>query len=69
MKQIDKELQQLVATLCIEKSMLDEIDIHNIISDFQSQNVRRFFKEYVIHYLICTQFFSLIKIISTYNDS
>ena len=32
-----------LATLCIEKKMLDEIDIDTIISDFASQNVRRNF--------------------------
>uniref|UniRef100_A0A8I6XYK5 HAT C-terminal dimerisation domain-containing protein n=1 Tax=Hordeum vulgare subsp. vulgare TaxID=112509 RepID=A0A8I6XYK5_HORVV len=32
-----------LATLCIEKKMLDEIDIDTIISDFASKNVRRNF--------------------------
>uniref|UniRef100_A0A8I6X471 HAT C-terminal dimerisation domain-containing protein n=1 Tax=Hordeum vulgare subsp. vulgare TaxID=112509 RepID=A0A8I6X471_HORVV len=32
-----------LATLCIEKKLLDEIDIDTIISDFASQNVRRNF--------------------------
>ena len=32
-----------LATLCIEKKMLDEIDIDTIITDFASQNVRRNF--------------------------
>jgi len=30
-----------LATLCIEKKLLDEIDINSIINDFASQNVRR----------------------------
>ena len=30
-----------LATLCIEKKLLDEIDINTIIDDFVSQNVRR----------------------------
>ena len=30
-----------LATLCIEKKLLDEIDINIIINDFASQNVRR----------------------------
>mgnify|MGYP007126485112 CR=1 FL=1 len=68
MKQIDKELQQLVATLCIEKSMLDEIDIDNIISDFPSQNMRRFFEGICNTLLDMHLIFSLIQIISTYND-
>jgi len=32
-----------LATLCIEKKLLDEIDIHAIINDFASRNVRRNF--------------------------
>nr|TKW14774.1 hypothetical protein SEVIR_5G188900v2 [Setaria viridis] len=32
-----------LATLCIEKKLLDEIDINSIISDFASRNVRRNF--------------------------
>ncbi|KAI4982488.1 hypothetical protein ZWY2020_022980 [Hordeum vulgare] len=32
-----------LATLCIEKKMLDKIDIDTIISDFASKNVRRNF--------------------------
>ena len=32
-----------LATLCIEKKLLDEIDIDPIISDFASRNVRRKF--------------------------
>ncbi|KAJ1294938.1 hypothetical protein BS78_01G184600 [Paspalum vaginatum] len=32
-----------LATLCIEKKLLDEIDINSIINDFVSQNVRRNF--------------------------
>ena len=32
-----------LATLCIEKKLLDEIDIDAIINDFASVNVRRKF--------------------------
>jgi hypothetical protein len=32
-----------LATLCIEKKLLDEIDINTIIDDFASRNVRRNF--------------------------
>jgi len=32
-----------LATLCIEKRLLDEIDIETIIDDFASMNVRRNF--------------------------
>ena len=32
-----------LATLCIEKKLLDEIDINPIISDFAPRNVRRNF--------------------------
>jgi hypothetical protein len=32
-----------LATLCIEKKLLDEIDIDTIITDFASKNVRRNF--------------------------
>jgi hypothetical protein len=32
-----------LAILCIEKKMLDEIDLNGIIDDFVSQNVRRKF--------------------------
>jgi hypothetical protein len=32
-----------LATLCIEKKLLDEIDIEAIISDFAAANVRRNF--------------------------
>lgn len=32
-----------LATLCIEKKLLDEIDINTIINDFASRNVRRKF--------------------------
>ena len=32
-----------LATLCIEKKFLDEIDIHIIVKDFASRNVRRNF--------------------------
>ena len=32
-----------LATLCIEKQLLDDIDIDPIISDFASRNVRRNF--------------------------
>jgi hypothetical protein len=33
-----------LTTLCIEKRLLDEIDIHTIIDDFASRNVTRDFK-------------------------
>jgi hypothetical protein len=32
-----------LATLCIEKKLLDEIDIEAIINDFAAANVRRNF--------------------------
>ena len=32
-----------LATLCIEKKLLDEIDTNSIIDDFASRNVRRKF--------------------------
>jgi hypothetical protein len=32
-----------LATLCIEKKLLDEIDINSIVGDFTSNNVRRNF--------------------------
>jgi hypothetical protein len=32
-----------LVTLCIEKRLLDEIDINTIIDDFASRNVRRKF--------------------------
>jgi hypothetical protein len=32
-----------LAILCIEKKMLDDIDLNGIIDDFISQNVRRNF--------------------------
>jgi hypothetical protein len=32
-----------LAILCIEKKLLDEIDLYGIIDDFVSQNVRRNF--------------------------
>jgi hypothetical protein len=32
-----------LATLCIEKKLLDDIDINSIIDDFASKNVRRNF--------------------------
>jgi hypothetical protein len=32
-----------LATLCIEKRLLDEIDIDSIVTDFASRNVRRKF--------------------------
>jgi hypothetical protein len=32
-----------LAILCIEKKMLDDIDLNGIIDDFVSQNVRRIF--------------------------
>jgi hypothetical protein len=32
-----------LAILCIEKNLLDEIDLNGIIDDFVSQNVRRNF--------------------------
>ena len=32
-----------LATLCIEKNLVDEIDIDTVVSDFASQNVRRKF--------------------------
>jgi hypothetical protein len=32
-----------LTTLCIEKQLLDEIDIETIIDDFASRNVRRKF--------------------------
>uniref|UniRef100_A0ACD5VUM1 Uncharacterized protein n=1 Tax=Avena sativa TaxID=4498 RepID=A0ACD5VUM1_AVESA len=30
-----------LVTICIEKELLDEINVNNIISDFASKNVRR----------------------------
>ncbi|KAF0894828.1 hypothetical protein E2562_003712 [Oryza meyeriana var. granulata] len=39
-KQFKERLNGL-ATLCIEKRLLDEIDIDTIINDFASRNVRR----------------------------
>jgi hypothetical protein len=33
-----------LAILCIEKILLDEIDIDTIINDFASKHVRNFFK-------------------------
>ena len=32
-----------LATLCIQKNLLDEIDIDIVVSDFISQNIRRKF--------------------------
>ena len=48
--------------------MLDEIDIDNIISDFPSQNMRRFFEGICNTLFDMHLIFSLIQIISTYND-
>jgi hypothetical protein len=33
----------ILATLCIENKLLDEVDIKTIIDDFASRNVRRNF--------------------------
>jgi hypothetical protein len=33
-----------LATLCIEKKILDEVDSNTIINDFTSRNVRRKFR-------------------------
>ena len=38
---MSQELLNGLATLCIEKKLLDEIDINTIINDFASRNVRR----------------------------
>jgi hypothetical protein len=43
-----------LATLCIEKRLLDEIDMDTIIDDFASRNVRRNF----LGNLICIQIIS-----------
>jgi len=40
---MSQERLNVLATLCIEKRLLDEIDIDNIINDFASRNVRRNF--------------------------
>jgi hypothetical protein len=32
-----------LAILCIEKKLLDEIDLNGIIDDFVSQNIRKHF--------------------------
>jgi hypothetical protein len=32
-----------LAILCVEKKLLDEIDLNNIIDDFVSRNIRRYF--------------------------
>jgi hypothetical protein len=32
-----------LATLCIEKKLLDDIDIYSIVTDFASRNARRKF--------------------------
>jgi len=40
---MSQERLNVLATLCIEKRLLDEIDIDNIINDFALRNVRRNF--------------------------
>jgi len=40
---MSQERLNVLATLCIEKRLLDEIDIDNIINDFASRYVRRNF--------------------------
>jgi hypothetical protein len=40
---MSQEMLNGLATLCIEKRLLDEIDIETIIDDFASRNVRRKF--------------------------
>jgi len=40
---MSQERLNVLATLCIEKRLLDEIDIDNIINDLASRNVRRHF--------------------------
>jgi hypothetical protein len=40
---LSQERLNSLATLCIEKRLLDEIDINTIIDDFASRNVRRDF--------------------------
>jgi hypothetical protein len=32
-----------LAILCVKMKLLDEIDLNNIIDDFVSQNVKRYF--------------------------
>jgi hypothetical protein len=40
---MSQERLNVLATLCIEKQLLDEIDIETIVDDFASRNVRRKF--------------------------
>jgi hypothetical protein len=40
---MSQEPLNVLATLCIEKRLLDEIDTNTIIDDFASRNVRRNF--------------------------
>ena len=40
---VSQERLNGLATLCIEKRLLDEIDIETIIDDFASRNIRRNF--------------------------
>jgi hypothetical protein len=40
---ITQERLNDLAILCVEKKLLDEIGLNNIIDDFVSQNVRKYF--------------------------
>jgi hypothetical protein len=40
---ITQERLNGLAILCVEKKLLDEIDLNNIIDDFVSRNIRRYF--------------------------
>jgi hypothetical protein len=40
---MSQERLNRLATLCIEKKLLDKVDSNTIINDFASRNVRNFF--------------------------
>jgi hypothetical protein len=49
---ISQERLNGLATICIEKKLLDAIDIETIINDFTSRSVRRNFRGNIYMYLI-----------------
>jgi hypothetical protein len=36
-------VQEIIATICIKKKLLDDVNIEAIIDDFASRNARRYF--------------------------
>ena len=58
-----QEMLDVLAIICIENDMLDEIDLNTIIDDFVSKNVRSFFNQQIFYIYIVKPMKNIVMIL------